>query len=48
MKRFDKKFMEMKEAVEHIPYAISGSEIDSDLAFIEKTAKELMKLRKVM
>jgi len=42
---FWEEYDEMKDAVEHIENAVSGSEIDTDLSFIEEKVKRLMKLR---
>lgn len=47
-KRFNAIIEEIAEAVEHIPDAVSGSEIDSDLGFIADKVVEAQKLRELM
>jgi len=44
-KKFWKEYDEMKDAVEHIENAVSGSEIVCDLEFIAKKVKKLLELK---
>ena len=45
-KQFNKKLNKIKVLIEDIElYAVSGSQIDTDLLSIEKTVKELKKIR---
>jgi len=45
MGKFEKICLELKDCVEHIKNAISGSEIDTDLERAEVLIKQLKKMR---
>jgi len=48
MGKFEKIYLELKECVEHIENAISGSEIDTDLERAEVLIKQLKSINKTI